>query len=95
MCTGTGSHGFMSKERREISRMVRQSKFIKGYISLGEKTITIQSLEYKYRGDLDKKGRACGFGRAEMVNRYDSYAGTFFKDKLHGFSKRFCVLILV
>ena len=56
-------------------------------IFTGEKVVTISSMEYNYKGDLDSEGRACGFGEAVKTNSYDAFRGTFFNDRPHGLRK--------
>ena len=49
---------------------------------------------YDYRGELDREGRACGYGIAVRTN--DStwrYEGTFLDDKIEGLCKcSMCIL---
>ena len=56
-------------------------------IVTGKKLITISSIKYRYEGDLDSEGRACGFGEAVKTNSYDAFRGTFFNDRPHGLRK--------
>ena len=49
--------------------------------------------KYAYTGEVDKEGKACGFGTAvkmdARVDKTKKYTGTFLNDKLHGISKIF------
>ena len=41
---------------------------------------------YRYEGEIDSQGRACGFGIAKMINVKEEivYQGYFFEDHFHG-----------
>ena len=56
-------------------------------IFTGEKVVTISSMEYNYKGDLDSEGRACGFGEAMKQTSYAGFIGTFLNDRPHGLRK--------
>ena len=45
--------------------------------------------EYDYEGEIDKKGKACGFGEAARTDKDKVYAGTFLNDMKHGLGKKF------
>ena len=52
------------------------------------KSISIGGEQFEYKGHIDKKGQACGFGKAS--SRGASYVGTFLADVPHGFCKYSC-----
>ena len=51
-----------------------------------ERRITRGVERYKYTGELDKDGNACGYG---VANDYygGTYKGTWFNNTIHGISK--------
>ena len=73
--------------------MVRFTKlFSRSLLELliGKKKIVDEwGREYDYKGEIDKKGKACGYGESTLVNSDQTYKGTFLNDMKHGLGKAF------
>lgn len=55
---------------------------IQGQLKKGKKKIKIQGKEVEYTGELDRQGRATGFGKASYSQGF--IEGTFFNDCTEG-----------
>ena len=49
---------------------------------LGSKNVMINGAQYLYEGDLDREGKACGFGELVKQNTKETinFSGTFLND---------------
>ena len=60
-------------------------------VLIGEKEIIVRGESWKYIGEIDESGRACGMGEAsekrERKFGTPNYIGTFMDDMPHGVSK--------
>ena len=51
-----------------------------GNLKEGTKSVIIDDSTYAYEGEIDKEGRACGFGTAYRSVNGITYKGTFVND---------------
>ena len=88
-----GYHMFKLWEKQESSSKVRKILSANFLNTIGKSTIFIGRIKYRYKGEVDKDGKACGYGKAEK------YKGFWFSNKPHGlvmFCKwRFAFIIII
>ena len=88
MYTAIGSPGQLRNEHLEHLKKVSTNKKT-NKSSIGVKLINLPDLGLcKYKGELDKEGKACGRGEALQLNvPYTNVVGTFFDNLEHGISE--------
>ena len=76
-------HGFSSRERRAISRLVSEESDYDLLIWTGEKRVELQKFMVRdYFGEIDKDGNLCGYGILKNPKkRLVEWEGTFLDNK--------------
>ena len=79
-CRGSKLRGLQANSKR-----VSES-FIKSLSpSIGKALIYLSRVKGQYKGEVDKDGKACGYGKLKVM--HFEYEGTWFANKEHGLMK--------